>query len=61
VGKPNVEPEFTFIAISTNEKIELPREYEDLLIALILDLLRNMAILDAEVVLEDTLDAEYVE
>jgi hypothetical protein len=52
---------FSITAVTTGRTIELPREYEDLLIAIALNLLREMTILDAEFVLEDILDAEVVE
>lgn len=50
-----------FTAAATGQVIELPRECEDLLIAVILNLLKDQMVLDAEFLLDDILDADEVE
>jgi hypothetical protein len=54
-----MQPQLIFTAIATGEVIDLPREDEDLLIAIILRLVRDAAILDAEIV-GDVLDADEI-
>lgn len=56
-----MKPQFVFSVVSTGKVLELPEEGEDLLIAIILNLLKDRMIIESEIVLEDILDAEYIE
>lgn len=47
-------------AAATGQVIDLPREGEDLLIAVLLSLLKDAMVLESEYVLEDVLDAEVI-
>jgi len=53
-------PQLVFTAIRTGQPLELPPEYEDLVIAIAINLLKEMSVLDAEYVIEDILDAEEI-
>lgn len=48
-------------AVVTGQVIELPREYEDMFIAIMLNLLKDEMVLNAEVIYEDILDAEVID
>lgn len=55
-----MKPQFVFTVASTGKVLELPEEGEDLLIAIVLNLLKDRMVLEADIVLEDILDAEVI-
>jgi hypothetical protein len=52
--------EFIFTHTATGKRVELPQEGEDLLIAIILNFVKDAMIIESDIVLEDLLDAEYI-